>query len=203
MADLFMTRKELQKLFWLATLQMLELDPDLPENQGKVRISWPTDGAPAWKIDENITFIRVGERDDSYGALRDRVYGDMDADFARETTAYTRILDVYWIFYGPDSFDNAFRIRNRLYNEQYRRMLSDKQIYVVPRVLAPRRSPELFAGQWWERTDLSATFNELVRTEEKVAYLKSAEITIKGNQDADASVDETTVPRKIIIERSV
>jgi hypothetical protein len=176
-------------------MQMLDLDPDLPANGGKVRKSWRTNGAPAWKIDEDIAFIRVGELDDAFGELRDRVYGELDADFARETTAYTRILDVHWIFYGPDSFDHAFRIRNRLYNEQYRQLLNDHQIFVIPRVPAPRRMPEMFAGQWWERTDLSAMFNELVKTDQKVAYLKSAQITVKGTKDTDASVDETTNPR--------
>lgn len=198
MTDQFLTRKQLESLFWRVTIQMLDLDPDLPKNAGSVRNSWQTCGAPAWKIDENVTFIRIGEQDDDFNILRDTVYQGLDKDFAQEVTAYTRVLRVHWVIYGPDSFDNAFRIRNRLYNAQFRQPLADKQIYLIPRIAAPRRMPELFNGQWWERTDLFANFNELVRSDTTVPYLKSAEVIVKSSPESgitistDASVGEKT-----------
>jgi hypothetical protein len=196
MADLFLTRKELESLFWQATMQMLNLNPDLPEHAGRVRKSWQPGGAPAWKIDDNIAFIRIGEQDDAFNILRDTVYQPEDDEYARELTGYTRVLRVQWVLYGPDSFDNAFRIRNRLYMTRYRQPLTDNQIYLIPRVATPRRMPELFSGQWWERTDLAADFNELVQSEQKVAYLQSTEIQIAGKRSLDASVNEEITPRE-------
>src|SRR5271157_3696137 len=36
-----------------------------------VRISWPTGGAPSWKIDEDVCFIQAVSADDEYDRLRE------------------------------------------------------------------------------------------------------------------------------------
>ncbi|CQR71679.1 hypothetical protein SOV_04750 [Sporomusa ovata DSM 2662] len=194
MADLFLTRKQLEKLFWRVTTLMLGFDPALTINANKVRISWPTEGAPSWKIDEDVIFLRIYEQDDEFNVIRDTVYQAIDQDNIQQSNAYTRVLRAHWFCYGPNSFDNASRIRNLLYVDQYRQPLADNQIFLIPRIDTPHRSPELFAGQWWERTDLAANFNELVRFDSEVPYLKSAEITVGSDTpaSADASVDQNT-----------
>ena len=78
--------------------------------------------------------------------------------------------------------------------ESYRDDLTAKDVYLVPDVKSPQRAPENFEGQWWDRSDLTAHFNNLVSLDELVPYLKSANISV--NSIASASVDSSTVARK-------
>ena len=38
--------------------------------------------------------------------------------------------------------------------------LAKKDIYLVPLMQTERQANEIFAGQWWERWDITLTFNE-------------------------------------------
>jgi len=192
MADIFLTLKQIEKLFWNVTTQMLGLDPALPVNANKVRIAWPTEGAPSWKINEDVTFLRIGDFDDSINILRDSVMSNLDVDNANETTGYTRVLIIHFICYGPNSFDNAFIIRKKLYDQKYREFLNIKNIFLIPQINSPVRVPELLNGQWWERTNVMAKFNELIQFNQTIPYLKSAAATI----DNSADTNNVVVPPK-------
>ena len=194
MADIMVTLKDIEDLFWLATAKMLGYDPAITATSQRVRISWQQRGVPAWGIDEDVTFIRIGEKEDLFNVIRDYIQYQQDADTARVANAYTRIIDVKWTCYGPNSYDNASKIRSRLFMESYRGDLTAKDVYLVPDVKSPQRAPENFEGQWWDRSDLNAHFNNLVSLDELIPYFKSADIKI--NSTTSASVDSTTVARK-------
>ena len=200
MADIYLTMKQLESLFWQSTLLILGLDPKNKDNASKVRLAWPTQGAPAWKVDEDVVFLRITEVDDEYNRQRDTAYEPKDTDNAWQRISQTRVFQVSWVCYGPNSFDRAFAIRSALYAPQHREILAGNGIYPVADFAAPRRAPELFAGQWWERTDLSARFNEHIRLDTTVPYLKSADITIEHSPVSgetiltDASVEQNTKP---------
>jgi hypothetical protein len=201
MATLIQTMNELEDIVRYNTAQMLNLDPMDVANGGKVRIAWPQDGAPAWKIDEDITSIQIGESHDPFNVIRDTTYVDQASNptFATETTAYTRIVQVKWVFRGPNAYYNATLVRSRIFAGRYNDYFNNNNLYLIPQVDSPVRSPEQFEGKWWERVDLKALYNNAVMTDESVAYLKSASITIKANEPGstvnsqDASVDSTTV----------
>lgn len=187
MADIFLTLKQIESLFWNVTTQMLGLDPALPINANKVRIAWPTTGAPAWKIDEDVVFIRMGDADDPINVQRDVTTSQSDDDDnANQATSYTRVLMAQWVCYGPNSFDNAFMIRNNLYKQKYRDLLNINQVFLIPQINSPVRSPELFSGQWWERANVTAKFNELLQFNETVPYLKSVTTTVTVGQNSPA-----------------
>ncbi len=206
MADLFLTTEQLEDLFWRVTMQMLGHDPlifedpDNPPSAMPVRISWPTDGAPAWKITDDVAFLRVGEQPDAISDIRDTVYSAYDKDNALQSISQTRVIRVHWLLYGPNSWNNACQIRNRLYVPQHRETLDKNRVYLVPRIKTPQRLPELFGGRWWERADVAASFNELVRYDATIPYLKTADITVKSSPESgitiatDASVNENTKP---------
>lgn len=168
---------------------MLGLDPVLPQNQNKVRKSWPTGGAPAWKITEDIVFFRVGDEDDSINIQRDNIYTAHDDDNANQANVYTRVLTVHWSCYGPNSFDNAFLIRNNLYNTTIRNLLNNKQVFLIPQIKSPVRCPELFEGQWWEKTTVHARFNELINFNQTVPYFKSATVEVTDQHDNSVVVN--------------
>lgn len=204
MADLFLTTEQLEDLFWKVTMRILGYDPEVyndpdhPPASMPVRISWPTDGAPAWKIDEDIAFIRVGEEADDINLTRDTILSERDEDSADQLTGQTRVIRVHWLLYGPNSLNNASQIRNGLFVDQYRSQLTKNNMYLVPRIKTPQRLPELYGGRWWERADIAASFNELIRYDSVVPYLKSADITVSKSPESgvtiqtDASVNQNT-----------
>lgn len=188
MSDMILTLRQLEDAFRNLTCAMLGLDPSAPVNADKVRIAWPIGGAPAWKIDDDVVFLQITPANDPYIQQRDITYTGGNNDSSNVITSYTRAHAVHWILYGPNSFDNAEKIRNGLYNAD----LSASSLYVVLNIPAPIRAPELFNGRWWERSDLSATFYETVTRQGTVPVIHGVKITIKTEEGVSEDVNPTT-----------
>ena len=180
MDDIFLKRTDLEKIYWNVTEKLIGLDPTLPVNANKVRISWPTGGAPAWKITEDVTFIRIGDADDPLNIPRDTTSTPIDANTTTLSSTYTRVLTVHWSLYGPNSYDNAFLIRNNLYNQDIHDQLANNNMYIITEISTPIRSPELFADQWWEHTSMQATFNEFIKVDSVANLITTASITTQS-----------------------
>ncbi|NHN33541.1 phage neck terminator protein [Paenibacillus agricola] len=178
MADTILSMKDIEDVFWDMSTRMLGLNPAAPANQKRVRVSWPEKGAPAWKREENIAFISVEPDDDPYTRQMDVEYSEIDADNANRAMSYTRVHRVSWICYGPSSFGDTDLIRSSLFKPEYTMALAAVNMALITDVSAPRRSPELFGGQWWERSNFSARFNEKVIRQSEVPYLQSADVRI-------------------------
>jgi hypothetical protein len=210
MADLFLTKTQLEDLFWRMTMIALgynpddyvdiPADPDDPESEPitvdpvtmPVRLAWLTAGTPAWGITEDVTFIHIGEADHDINKQIDVSYNQNseDVSLADQSSSQTRVLNISWIFYGPNSFDNAFMFKRKLFDPSIRGITSPYLINLVPNVTAPQRRPEMFSGQWWERTDLlNVQFNELVKFTTAVPYIQSSAITIKTESGDDRDVN--------------
>jgi hypothetical protein len=170
-----MKLSEIEDLMRKATLELLGLPDDLTTKK-RVRISWPAGGAPAWKINEDVAFIRVYEIDDPYNRQKVTTYRNNDAVSVIQNESYTNVIAVDWILYGPNSFDDADTMRNGLTRNETLRNNNMHLIYNRP---APVRSPELFNGQWWERTNLTAYFNLLVSHEYTVPAISAAQVILK------------------------
>jgi hypothetical protein len=184
MADQVLKLKELEDFFQEITCKMLNLDMSKKENQGKVRISWPTGGAPGWEITEDIVFLRITPQDDKLARELNIIYDPNKEDkaFADRKTGYTRVHKIDWTLYGPNSYDNADIIRNLIFDSDYMLELKKKNIFLITDVPMPTRLPEFYNGQWWERTDFSATFNEAVIRVKKVPYIQSGDVRIVQNR---------------------
>ena len=181
MSDIALSINELNIIFQTLTIQALDRDVSLPSSAYAVRVSWPTTGAPAWKITEDVTFIRIIEADDKYNRQRENKFIGLDTDNGTNLTRYTRVMEVFWTLYGSTSFANAQAIRDRLFYQEYHDILAQSNLYLIPDIVSPVRMPELFQGQWWERVDMSMRFNELIQRGLTIPYIKSAEITIKND----------------------
>jgi hypothetical protein len=213
-ADTYLTLPQLRAFFQRLTLTLLGMggmleaweeyqadpppDGEPPANPFYfVRTSWPTGGAPAWKIAENVAFLRILESDSQYNRQRDVAFDPYSEDSANQRTGYTRVVGVTWVFYGPSSFDNAQVVRDRIFYQTNHDALAGQNLYLVPDIPAPRRVPEPFQGQWWERTDLSMNFNEKIVRNMEVPYLQSAEVTIKNDEPPRTEVVEVTKETKV------
>lgn len=183
MPDTILSLKQIEDLFQDVTMQMLgypKVDGDgEPINQDKVRISWPTAGAPAWGITEDITFIRVSPIDDLFARQRDVGYSAQDSVTAKRSVNYSRVHQIQWICYGPNSFEKIENIRHGIFLPGFKDQFKKKNMFLVTDVGMPQRMPELFNGQWWERSDLIVRYNEGVERSNTVPYLDRVGITIQ------------------------
>jgi hypothetical protein len=153
------------------------------DTNSPVRISWPADGAPAWKKTENVTFIKVLPDNDDYNKMRDMEYEPIVGDNVNvnQAMSYTRIIRIMWTFYGPNSEDNSQTIRDQLFYQSIHDTLANNNLYMIMDIDEPIRAPELYLNQWWERVDMSIRFNELVTRNTTVPYILTAPVIINTN----------------------
>lgn len=159
----------------------MELTFTDPEPYSKVRIEWPTTGQPAFRISDNVCFIKAVEVDDSYGMIRDVQYPQASETSLSQTTTYTRVWRVDFINYGPASFDNARLIRSAVLLDFAHDFIAASNVYLIPDTPSPKRIPYEFNSQWWERTDLSLRFNEFVTETTTVNQGASVEVIISND----------------------
>ena len=173
------------------TCQMLGLDPaNDPTCYSKVRLEWPSGGQPGWKISEDICFLRVTEEEDAYSHIRDRKLVTIDGQTISSIDTYTRVWRVSWALYGPSSFDHARLMRSGLLTADFPHdTLAAQGLYLITDMAATTRAPELFQGQWWDRTDLSCKLNELVTETLTVPSIASADVLIYNHSGEVAEVD--------------
>lgn len=168
----------LEELFWQMTSQVLS--ENFP--QDKIRLTYSTDGQPGWKMDEDIVFIRLFEREDEYAKQLDSIYTAERATVIKKS-ARTRVWEAQYVVYGPNANTNINKIKDGVFRQDIKRFLSASGVFLIPNLPPCRRVPELFAGQWWNRWDLSLAFNELYRlTDEDVGRIESVSITSKYNR---------------------
>lgn len=171
-----------------ATHEILAI-PNNNANKSRIRIAWPTKGAPDWKINENVTFIRVYAVDEPYNRLKDIRYQNNDQTSLKQIDNYTRVIAVSWVFYGPNSFDDADTLRSGLIRNE---RLRNNKLHVVYNLAAPMRLPELYNDNWWERTDFTAYFYEEISRESTVPILSGAKVIIKTDKGDEENVDITS-----------
>ncbi len=159
-----LTQRQLEDLFWRATVSCLGLDPDDPDEstQKRVRISWPQSdtGNSTWGREENVVFLRIAPTPDDYSRLRDidHVY-DSEGDTLTERVRYHRSFTVSWICYGPDSLEDADSIRIGILRDSVHSLLKESGVAILPNLPEPLRLTEPDeSGDWWERYDLTASF---------------------------------------------
>ena len=188
MLDIYQTISELNILFQCMILDILghtktgsppDYDPSVFQY---VRISWPTLGAPAWKISEDIVFLQITEEDEQINRQREVEVTKIDEYTLNEAVTYTRVIALSLVFYGPNSFESAQKVRDGVFNDQYRLPIAKNDIYLIPDIVAPVRAPEIFAGRYWERVDLNFRFNELILKNRAINVIKTAEIILQNDE---------------------
>ena len=155
-----MTYTELQDLFWDAASAITADTIKKPDKF--IRWRYPEGGAPDWKISDDILFLYLAEADDDYAKQRDSLYREADETVYRDT-ARTRVWDLQATAYGRRSYEVANDLKDGFFYEPVRRNLAQKDVFIVPNLPTCMQAPELFAGKWWDRWDITLRFNELYR----------------------------------------
>ncbi|HEY3987943.1 MAG TPA: hypothetical protein VGM02_01510 [Acidobacteriaceae bacterium] len=150
-----------------------------------VRPSWPTAGAPAFDITDDVCFLKATLSNDRVNRSRDTAHTG-SGETLTVTVTYLRVWDIGLALYGPNSFDRARLIKSALLMGWTQRSLATNNLALVLDMDDPRRLPELFASQWWERSDFSFRLNELVTETTTVPSIASVEIDL-FTQDTSVS----------------
>lgn len=150
----------------------------LPENTDRVRIGWPVAGQPTALITDDIVTLRCIEVDSVVGEMRDQQEIFNGTTGFDEITTFMRTWQTFWEFTGPNSYDNARKLKSGLFTQATHDAFAAQglQIYLVTKLGAPQRVPVFRDGEWWQRVDFEAQFNELVYEDVKVNAVASVEI---------------------------
>ena len=198
-----LTQAQVSVIWQNLVLQCLGIAPSSPTDSAaysQVRVDWPTPGQPAWPITQDVAFIRATEALDRYNTAHEiqplqlvgnyggGVYpygeggysGDNTGTTALETTIYTRVWELSFIFYGPNSFVRARQVKACLYQDFVHDALAASNLYLNTVIGTPRRAPELCQNQWWERTDFTAQMNEQVTDTLTKNTIQSVEVQLQS-----------------------
>lgn len=146
-----------------------------------VRIGWATSGQPDALITEDVTFVRCIEVDDPINRTRDVLTITNDTITVGQLTTHVRVWQTFWEISGPNSFDNARKIKSGMFTQALHDTFAalGLSLYLVTDLESPQRVPIFRDGQWWERVDFDARFNELVYENVIVPVVASAEVIVE------------------------
>ena len=180
MADVYNNMAQIENLVQDVTTQMLGYN--IIDNPDKVRVAWPTGGAPAWKIQDDVVFVKVTPIPDNYTRQRHVSYSEYNSTLVNKTVKQTRVYSIKWICYGPNSCENIEKINSGVWLQQFRELMAQKNMYLVTEVDMPVRFPELYNGQWWDRYDLEAKYYEGTERNVSVGKFDSINIVVVQNE---------------------
>jgi hypothetical protein len=148
-------------------------DPD-----SAVRLAWPQTGQPAWGISEDVCFVRFTAENDDYSRVRDSVFDPNDVLSVRQSMSFTQVWNMHLVLYGPNCYDRARLILSAMDLDWVHDALADKNLYGIVNYPRPAYAPELRAGQWWKRADVTLQFNELVNESITTSTAAGVDVTI-------------------------
>jgi hypothetical protein len=183
--------------------------PPIPQAvYNTVRVGWQRRGQPFNAASDEIVYLRCDTVDDPpVNRVRNRVLvaNPADANTPPQTlvllTSYTRVWQTYWEFYGPQlAFDRARQFESALYTQQVHDTFAalGLALYWIPDAPTPRRVPYYSDGEWWERTDFEARFNEFVT--EALVIPAMASVEVKVYEGAAGLIDDFDVELNPVVE---
>lgn len=144
-----------------------------------VRQAWPTKGAPAYGVNDNVTFVSGVEIDSWYNKVADETTKTNLDDSVSILKEYTRVWDIRWELRGPGSYDRGRLLKTTMQFDFIHDMVAPFGLYLVPNVGNPVRVPEHFEGQWLERAGLNMHFNEQVNESIVTPTVTSIEVIVE------------------------
>lgn len=150
-----------------------------PNSYERVRVGWLTQGQPGIQVSDDVAFIRCETHDSEFSRLRDSVESDDDdLPIINWNDIHTRTWKVSISVYGPNSLINAKLIVGGLLNVPFfDSYLSEFNLYINPSIEQPRRIPQIFQAEWWERVDIEIEFNEQVTETFTVGTVETVVVT--------------------------
>ena len=188
-----LTRKEIMKIFYKATMAALGYDPN--ESYGikkpPVRLTYSTFGKPDWTINEDVIFLTFADvsGDDTALPIHEE-WVDAGRDLIRRHWM-NRVLQISFTAYGPNGYDNLIRIKHAFLDGSD--VLRKASIFLIPSPDTPQYAPENYQNMWWNRADLSLRFNNTMSWDEEVRAIEKVPVTIIDNPHGSNKTHETGI----------
>lgn len=195
---------KIENMFRLIVCDILGVDG--ANSGGRVRFVWGSNvdsqsmSAPNLKTDQDVCYIQITPEDNAYNRQRDiRYLQNPDSDNMIALDEHTDVHLVTFINYGVNAYDCARLIRNKLHHDHIRRTLRLNNFALVTDVPAPRRVPELVNGNWINRVDVSAVFNQFVRLVGEMATIERIGVGIvtENGETKTFETDRNTSPQPV------
>jgi hypothetical protein len=152
----------------------------------KVRIGWQQQGQPGPDINSDTLIIYCYPIDTPYSRLRDNVGLIPVSTMVTQQDVFTRSWRAHFTFYGPNSLVSSKLIQSALIKVPFvDYYLTSYGIFINPSIEEPKREPELFQGEWWERVDLIFECNEQVTETYTVGTVASVEVKVYSADGLD------------------
>jgi hypothetical protein len=163
--------------------QILGFDPatEASDAFSAVRVGWQQTGQPAWEITDDVCTLLATPENDPYSQTREAQLVQNDPKSLVQNMSFTQVWKLHATIYGPNSYDHARLIVSAMALDWTHDLLAASNIYAVTEWDRPIYVPELFNGQWWQRTDLNLSFNELVSESIVIAAAASVEVTTESD----------------------
>lgn len=182
MAEIIHTVEQIEDMFREIVLTILNMNVD--SNHGRVRFPWGSDlsagvdSAPGSNRKVDVCYIYELPCDDAYNRQRDIRYVDLGGCDLTARDEHTDVHSILFVNYGPNAYDCARNIRDGLFRDDIRRILKQNHFAMVTDVPSIRRAPELKNGEWWNRVDFNAIFNEFIRRESVMPIIEEIKVNI-------------------------
>ena len=179
--------EEIEDLLAQVVCMILRIDKD--NINGRVRTVWGSNvdsksmSAPNQKTTEDICYIQITPEDDAYNRQRHIRYVYLGGEDMASVDEHTDVYSVLFINYGLKAFDCARNIRDGLFKDKVRRFLRLNFFPLITDVPAVRRVPELVNGNWINRVDVSAKFNQYVRLIGTIGTIEKIGVTHVTDND--------------------
>lgn len=192
------TYKALEDLLWNACRLIMGPwesvgKPALITDTGKwIRWKHPTEGMPDWTVTDNVLFLNLNERDEEYGRQRNSIEKTENGTVIRYAMR-TRVWDLACTAYGPLAYDMIDRLKDGFFFPEVQRLMSPENVFLVPYLPRCQQVNEIFAGQWWERWDITLTFNERYISKTDIGHID--EVTLVHNTENHKETQVITINR--------
>lgn len=178
--------RELENALIEVFQNITQLDP----NKGQIRVAYADNPGPSWKHTDEVLSFFLTSVSDSYDQDNFETYTNNERGIY-----YTQVIDVNISIYGSTSRELASKLRVLIQREDLRRPLTRIKAFPVLKTPPPRYVPYEYNKQWWQRTDLTLTFNWFTSYKDRVEYFESANIGIYTDKGDYRYVDVTTKTR--------
>lgn len=180
-----LTRKEIMRLFYRASMTALGFDPDKKYGTTKppVRLTYSTYGKPDWSVGDDVLFITFAAMADETTQPIHETWKDAGRDLIR-THGVNRVIQVSFTAYGPNCYENLIKLRHAFMDGSD--ILRAADIMLIPDESAPQYAPEMYQNMWWDRADMSMRFNNTMTWEEDVKAIEEVPVSITENPEGSS-----------------
>lgn len=164
---------------------------NLKTNRGEIRVAYADESAPSWKHTDDVIAFYLTPVSGVYGEDSFEKY-TRSGDLFSRTTTHTQIIEVNLSIYGPHCRELADRIRILIRKGENRSELTKIKAFPVSKTPTVNYVPYEYNQQWWQRTDMTLTFNWQTDFVDTVNTIKSASIGIYTEKGEYENVNITS-----------